>query len=80
MLRLNESQTRALLTQPETGMGYQEVEVTHKDNKAEKGIVYNAELLFEGNETQTVLKLSVGFQKEGTLAFQNLSPLTCPVV
>ena len=22
----------------------------------------------------------VGFQKEGTLAFQNLSPLTCPVV
>ena len=21
----------------------------------------------------------VGFQKEGTLAFQNLSPLTCPV-
>jgi hypothetical protein len=21
----------------------------------------------------------VGFQKEGTLAFQNLSPLTCPI-
>jgi hypothetical protein len=58
MLRLNELQTRALLAQPETGMGYQEVEVTHKDNKTEKGIVYNAELLFEGNETQTVLKLS----------------------
>lgn len=58
MLRLSEAQTRALLAQPETGMGYQEVEVTHKDNTAAKGIVYNGELLFEGNETQNVLKLS----------------------
>jgi hypothetical protein len=57
MLRLSDTQMRSLLEQPETGMGYQEVEVTHRDNKTEKGIVYNAELLFEGNETQNVLKL-----------------------
>ncbi len=56
MFRLTDAQMRDLLRQPETGMGYQEVEVTHRDNKTEKGIVYNAELLFEGNETQTVLK------------------------
>ena len=27
----------------------------------------------------TALLITVGFQKEGTLAFQNLSPLTCPL-
>lgn len=58
MLRLNESQTQELLRQPETGMGYQEVEVTHKNFRTDKGIVYNAELLFEGTESQTVLKLN----------------------
>jgi hypothetical protein len=57
MFRLTDAQMRELLRQPETGMGYQEVEVTHRDNKSEKGIVYNAELLFEGNETQNDLKL-----------------------
>lgn len=58
MLRLDESHTRALLAQPETGMGYQEVEVTRKNNKTEKGMVYNAELLVENNEPQSLLELS----------------------
>ena len=61
MLRLNETQTRSLLAQPETGMGYQEVEVTHRDHKVEKGIVYNAELLFEGLETRNILHLTKSY-------------------
>ncbi len=58
MFRLTESQTAGLLREAETGMGYQEVEATHRDNTTQKGIVYNAELLFEGNQTQNVLRLS----------------------
>jgi len=58
MLRLSEAQTRSLLAQPETGMGYQEVEATLRDNRTEKGIVYNAELMFEGNESRNILKLA----------------------
>lgn len=56
--RLNESQTRSLLAQPETGMGYQEVEATLLDYKTEKGIVYNAELIFLGTESRNTLKLA----------------------
>lgn len=44
-----------MLAQPETGMGYQVVEATLRDNKTEQGIAYNAELLFLGNESQTIL-------------------------
>lgn len=58
MLKLNETQTRSLLAQPETGMGYQEVEATLRDNRTEKGIVYNAELIFLGTESRNILKLS----------------------
>jgi hypothetical protein len=58
MLRLTEAQTRSLLAQPETGMGYQEVEATLRNNQVEKGIVYNAELMFEGIESRNILKLS----------------------
>lgn len=57
MFRLNEAETRSLLNQPETGMGYQVVEATRKDNTIERGIAYNAELLFLGNETQNDLRL-----------------------
>src|SRR4029079_4309791 len=52
-----EEQTRSLLAQPETGMGYQEVEATLRDNKIEKGVVYNAELIFLGTESRNVLNL-----------------------
>ncbi len=58
MLKLTEAQTRSLLAQPETGMGYQEVEATLRNNTVEKGIVYNAELMFEGTESRSILKLS----------------------
>ncbi len=58
MLKLNEAQTRSLLAQPETGMGYQEVEVTHRDNRVENGTAYNAELMFLGNESKAILKLA----------------------
>jgi hypothetical protein len=58
MLKLTEAHTRSLLAQPETGMGYQEVEATLRNNTVEKGIVYNAELMFEGAESRNVLKLA----------------------
>ncbi len=40
MLKLNDSETRSLLAQPETGMGYQLVEVTLQDNETPQGIAY----------------------------------------
>ena len=45
MFKLTEVQTRELLTQPETGMGYQAVDATLADNTTARGVVYNAELL-----------------------------------
>lgn len=58
MLKLDEAQTQSLLAQPETGMGYQEVEATLRNNQTEKGIVYNAELMFVGTESRHILKLA----------------------
>jgi hypothetical protein len=57
MFKLNAEETRSLLRQPESGMGFQAVEATLRDNRVEAGIAYNAELLFLGNETQTPLQL-----------------------
>src|SRR5258707_11219793 len=57
MFRVDDTLTRDLLYKRETGMGYQLVEATRRDNKTEQGIVYNAELLFLGNETQNDLRL-----------------------
>jgi hypothetical protein len=50
MLKLNEGQTRELLAQPETGMGYQLVDATLSDNTTVRGVAYNAELLSLDNE------------------------------
>ena len=55
MRRLEHRWTDQLLKSPESGMGYQRVEATLRDNKTERGIAYNAELLFLGNEPQTLL-------------------------
>lgn len=44
MIRLDSEQTRGLLKQPETGMGYQEVE-TELQGRPTRGFVFNAELL-----------------------------------
>jgi hypothetical protein len=45
MLKLSYSLTAHLLTQPESGMGYQVVEATLTDDRIKRGVVYNAELL-----------------------------------
>ena len=52
MLRVSDTLRRRLLTQPETGMGYQRVDATLRDNKTERGIVFNAELLVLDGEAQ----------------------------
>ena len=57
MLRLSTLETNDLLAQPETGMGYQVVDaILWEGNKKERGIVYNAELLFLSDETQSRLR------------------------
>ena len=56
MLRLNQSETKSLLAQPESGMGYQVVEVTRRDNREQRAVALNAELLLFGNETRTVFR------------------------
>ena len=45
MYRLNQDETRSLLRQPESGMGYQVVDALTTDNRTKRGVVYNAELL-----------------------------------
>jgi len=55
MLRLTDSNTRALLAQPESGMGYQVVEATLSDNKTKRGVAYNAELLFFEEEPRRIM-------------------------
>jgi len=58
MLRLTDSNTRALLAQPESGMGYQVVEATLSDNKTKRGVAYNAELLlFEEEPRRGPMKI-----------------------
>lgn len=47
---LNEAQQQFLIHQPETGMGYQLVEVTNMDYRRVVGVAYNAELVLERDE------------------------------
>jgi hypothetical protein len=54
MIKLFESQMRNLVCQPESGMGYQTVEVDYKTERR-KGTVFNAELLVWEQESRTVL-------------------------
>lgn len=56
MLRMDPLRTRALLEQPESGMGYQIVEVVTADYKSRRGVVCNAELLLFEDEPRTALK------------------------
>ena len=56
VLRLNQSEMKRLLAQPETGMGYQVVEVVLEDNRKETGIAYNAEFLTLREQTQNYLR------------------------
>jgi hypothetical protein len=57
MLRLSDTLRHSLLTEPETGMGYQSVEATLRDNKTERGIAFNAELLVLDDETQVTRRM-----------------------
>lgn len=46
MIKLNEKWSKALLQYPETGMGYQEVDIHLKDGQIlEKVIIHNAEII-----------------------------------
>jgi hypothetical protein len=58
MLKLTAAETSTLVDQPESGMGYQFVEGVQYDNQIKRGIVYNAELFFEEQESRDILKSS----------------------
>lgn len=58
MLWLSNHDRAALLKQPESGMGYQIVEVTTKEDKKKRCIVYNAELLLFEEEPRQLLRAS----------------------
>jgi hypothetical protein len=45
MYRLSQDEIRSLVRQPESGMGYQVVDVKTLDLQTKRGVVYNAELL-----------------------------------
>lgn len=56
MLRFIAADTKKLLQQPETGMGYQIVEATTRDGVKRDGIAFNAELFFYGDESRSILR------------------------
>ncbi|MEK7677865.1 MAG: hypothetical protein AAB676_18710 [Verrucomicrobiota bacterium] len=58
MLKLTYPHYTLLLKQPESGMGYQVVEVTTKEDKKKRGVVYNAELLLFEEEPRQVMLAS----------------------
>ena len=47
-----------MLKQPESGMGFQVVEVITKEDKQKRGVVYNAELLLLEEEPRQVMLAS----------------------
>ena len=53
MFRLSPEETRSLIQQPESGMGYQVVDAVTADYKKKRGIVLNAELLVLDEDRQT---------------------------
>lgn len=57
MYYLNEAQQQLLIHQPETGMGYQLVEVTNLDYRRIIGIAYNAELVLERDDPYRAVSL-----------------------
>lgn len=71
MYRLNPDETRSLLRQPESGMGYQVVDAVTVDFKTKRGVVYNAELLTldEDRQSDRVLMLT----KSATEALRSAS-------
>jgi len=56
MLKLSSSHANYLLSQAESGMGYQSVEATTFDNKVKRAVAFNAELLVFDDEERTPLR------------------------
>jgi hypothetical protein len=59
MFRLSVTQKASLISQPETGMGFQTVEATTFDNQTKRGTALNAELLVFENERMDLRTASV---------------------
>ncbi len=55
MFRLSDTETNQLLEEAETGMGYQLVEVTRRDNTMQRGFAYNAELVLVDTEPRRLM-------------------------
>jgi hypothetical protein len=56
MLKIRSMHADYLLSQPESGMGFQNVEATTYDDKLKRGVVFNAELLMFDDESRSVLR------------------------
>jgi hypothetical protein len=56
MLRISSSHFALLLSLPETGMGYQNVEATTFNDKMKRGVAFNAELLVFDDEDRKLLR------------------------
>ena len=56
MLKISSSHANYLLSQPESGMGYQHVEATTFDQKTRRGVALNAELLVFDDEDRRPLR------------------------
>ena len=86
MYRLNDAETRSLLKQPESGMGYQVVDAVTTDYKTKRGVVYNAELLAldEDHRSDSVILLTTPVAEalrtanDTTGRFQLLTVVTDP--
>ena len=56
MLKLSEKHSNILLSQPESGMGYQIAEVILFDNRKSQCVIYNADLLVYPHELEQIRK------------------------
>ena len=56
MIRLEQRFVNSLLAQPESGMGYQLVNVERPDGSTFRGVAYNAELVLREDEARSVLR------------------------
>ena len=56
MLKVSSSHASYLLSQPESGMGYQNVEATTFGDKVKRAVAFNAELLVFDEEPRSVLR------------------------
>ena len=53
--KLDSYQLRELITQPETGMGYQYVEADMNDYSSLRGVVLNAEIFVPENKIEKII-------------------------